>query len=124
MDSLPRLDRIQGYDLSSEGLHARTKEDDIDEAKNLSPVISDKDSEENPSTPIEDDSIPWTVKWISLIAIMAMPIGMFISVDKLMPGVNWADSALGPLKNTLRNEMGITNEQFGVISSADAIVNS
>jgi hypothetical protein len=41
-----------------------------------------------------------------------------------MPGVNWADSALGPLRNTLRNEMGINNEQFGVIASADAIINS
>jgi hypothetical protein len=41
-----------------------------------------------------------------------------------MAGVNWSNSALGPLRNTLRNELGINNEQFGVISSADAIVNS
>ena len=39
-------------------------------------------------------------------------------------GTNWADSSLGPLKNTLRTEMGITNTQFGVISSSDAIINS
>lgn len=44
---------------------------------------------------------------------MAFPIGQ-----------NWTQASLGPLKNTLRNELGITNTQFGVITSADAIVNS
>ena len=31
---------------------------------------------------------------------------------------------MGPLKSTLRRELGITNTQFGVISAADGIVNS
>lgn len=31
---------------------------------------------------------------------------------------------MGPLKSTLRKELGISNTQFGVISAADAIVNS
>ncbi|KAJ4338842.1 hypothetical protein N0V95_007940 [Ascochyta clinopodiicola] len=36
----------------------------------------------------------------------------------------WTGASLGPLKNTLRNELGITNTQFGVISASDAVVNS
>jgi hypothetical protein len=56
---------------------------------------------------------------------MAMPIGEVLGRERAdEKGMNWANSALGPLRNTLRNEMGINNEQFGVISSADAIVNS
>jgi len=58
-------------------------------------------------------SIPWKIKWTSLAAVMLLPLG-----------VNWASASLGPLKNTLRKEMKINNEQFGVISSADAVVNS
>lgn len=39
-------------------------------------------------------------------------------------GSNWTDAALSPLKNTLKTEMGITNAQYGVITSADAFVNT
>lgn len=39
-------------------------------------------------------------------------------------GQTWTNSSLGPLKNTLRNELGISNTQFGVVSASDAIINS
>ncbi|KAI5478050.1 MFS general substrate transporter [Pseudohyphozyma bogoriensis] len=39
-------------------------------------------------------------------------------------GTTWGDAALGPLKNTMRNELGITNTQYGVIGSAGSIINS
>lgn len=57
--------------------------------------------------------IPWSYKWIALLCVITLPIGH-----------TWTGSALGPLKNTLRNELGITNTQFGVLSSADAFVNT
>jgi hypothetical protein len=77
------------------------------------PANNQADYQETDDNDDDNDEVPWLAKWTSLVAVMALPIG-----------VNWADSALGPLRNTLRNEMGINNEQFGVISSADAIVNS
>ncbi|OBR09642.1 MFS transporter [Colletotrichum higginsianum IMI 349063] len=39
-------------------------------------------------------------------------------------GSNWTSACLGPLKNTIRNELGVTNAQFGVVSSADSFINS
>ncbi|KAF7557483.1 hypothetical protein G7Z17_g725 [Cylindrodendrum hubeiense] len=57
--------------------------------------------------------IPWSYKWLALLCIVSLPIGH-----------TWTGSALGPLKNTLREELGINNAQFGVISSADAFVNT
>ena len=57
--------------------------------------------------------IPWKYKILALICIVSLPIGH-----------TWTGASLGPLKNTLRNELGITNTQFGVISASDAIVNS
>lgn len=57
--------------------------------------------------------IPWRYKWIALLCVVLLPLGH-----------TWTGSALGPLKNTLREELGITNTQFGVISSADAFVNT
>lgn len=39
-------------------------------------------------------------------------------------GQTWTNSSLGPLKNTLRNELGINNTQFGLISASDAIIDS
>ncbi|RSL94754.1 hypothetical protein CEP52_012444 [Fusarium oligoseptatum] len=57
--------------------------------------------------------IPAKYKWTALFLIITLPIGH-----------TWTGSALGPLKNTLREELGINNTQFGVISSADAFVNT
>lgn len=65
---------------------------------------------DDPEVPVR---IPWTYKWLALLCVVTFPLGQ-----------NWTQASLGPLKNTLRNELGITNTQFGVISSADAIVNS
>ncbi|KAH7150361.1 major facilitator superfamily domain-containing protein [Dactylonectria estremocensis] len=57
--------------------------------------------------------IPWTYKWVALACVIAFPIGQ-----------NWTNANLGPLKNTLREELDITNAQFGVIASADSFINS
>ncbi|WQF88900.1 Putative major facilitator superfamily, MFS transporter superfamily [Colletotrichum destructivum] len=57
--------------------------------------------------------IPWSYKWIALLCVVSLPIGH-----------TWTGSALGPLKNTLREQLGVSNAQFGVISSADAFVNT
>lgn len=72
-------------------------------------------------TPIDSTSsdlpaekpIPWTYKWIALACVIAFPIGQ-----------TWTNASLGPLKNTLREELGVTNAQFGVIASADSFINS
>ncbi|KAI8305410.1 Major facilitator superfamily domain-containing protein 1 [Colletotrichum sp. SAR11_59] len=83
------------------------------------------DNEKSPEPPISETSaprdnddetlqrIPWSYKWIALVCVVSLPIGH-----------TWTGSALGPLKNTLRNELDINNAQFGVISSADAFVNT
>ncbi|RSL53000.1 hypothetical protein CEP54_010622 [Fusarium duplospermum] len=57
--------------------------------------------------------IPAKYKWTALFLVITLPIGH-----------TWTGSALGPLKNTLREELGINNTQFGVISGADAFVNT
>lgn len=80
--------------------------------KQADPISLDvePDSESDASQGV---SIPWTYKWIALLCVVSFPIGQ-----------TWTNAALSPLKNTLRNELGITNTQFGIISSADAIFNS
>jgi len=57
--------------------------------------------------------IPRRYRYVALACVVAFPIGN-----------NWTGSSLGPLKNTLRDEFGINNAQFGVISSADGFVNT
>jgi cyanate permease len=57
--------------------------------------------------------VPRFYRYVALACVVALPIG-----------TNWTQSSLGPLKNTLRNEWGISNAQFGVVSSADAFVNT
>ncbi|KAL0942045.1 MFS transporter [Colletotrichum truncatum] len=92
----------------------------LPDEKNVSVGVAIATSEDD--TPVQvatsdaDDDlkpIPWTYKWIALACVIAFPIGQ-----------TWTNASLGPLKNTLRNELGITNAQFGVISSADSFVNS
>ncbi|USW54123.1 Putative major facilitator superfamily, MFS transporter superfamily [Septoria linicola] len=84
-----------------------------DEKKNVHIVTlpSDASSDAQPATTPE--VIPWQYKWIALACVIVFPWGQ-----------NWTGSSLGPLKNTLRNELDISNSQFGVISSADAFVNT
>jgi MFS family permease len=71
------------------------------------------ESPEETTNPSSLTTIPWRYKWTALLCFITLPIGH-----------TWTGSALGPLKNTLREELGITNAQFGVISSADAFVNT
>lgn len=70
-------------------------------------------SDEDARPPHDTVKIPWTYKLFALVCIVAFPIG-----------TNWTSASLGPLKNTLRTELDITNTQFGVIPSSDAVVNS
>lgn len=56
--------------------------------------------------------VPWRYKWLALLAVVFLPVGQV-----------WTDAALGPLKNTLRKELGINNTQYGVIDSASGIIN-
>jgi MFS family permease len=77
------------------------------------PVVTDIDVTEVDNEAFNPLRIPAKYKWTALCLVIALPIGH-----------TWTGSALGPLKNTLREELGINNTQFGVISSADAFVNT
>ncbi|KAK7413858.1 hypothetical protein QQX98_007275 [Neonectria punicea] len=81
-------------------------------------VVGSSEDGNNPTDTRPDEEpvakpIPWTYKWIALACVIAFPIGQ-----------NWTNASLGPLKNTLREELNITNAQFGVIASADSFINS
>ncbi|GKT90674.1 major facilitator superfamily transporter [Colletotrichum tofieldiae] len=84
-----------------------------------SPVVQSVSGLSPADLPLDDaedetlQRIPWSYKWIALLCVVSLPIGH-----------TWTGSALGPLKNTLRIELGVNNAQFGVISSADAFVNT
>lgn len=85
-----------------------------EEKKETLQVTTDDDlALEAASIQEEAKPIPWTYKWIALACVIAFPIGQ-----------NWTNASLGPLKNTLREELNITNAQFGVIASADSFINS
>lgn len=98
--------------------------DDMDKKADISvqPVPNSRESEKSvqratesiDETPTQEkDGIPWQFKILAAACILCFPIGE-----------KWTDSSLGPLKNTLRNELGVTNPQFGVVSSADSFVNT
>lgn len=94
------------------------KASDRNEKKAEALVISSRPDETDglDTTSSEDPTrkaIPWTYKWVALACVIAFPIGQ-----------TWTNASLGPLKNTLREELGITNAQFGVIASADSFINS
>ncbi|CAN8103341.1 unnamed protein product [Discula destructiva] len=57
--------------------------------------------------------IPWQYKIFAFVCIVALPVGQ-----------TWTQASISPLKNTLREELDVTNTQFGIISSADAFVNT
>ncbi|KLP21969.1 uncharacterized protein LW94_14180 [Fusarium fujikuroi] len=77
------------------------------------PVMTDINVTEVGNPAFDHLRIPAKYKWTALCFVVALPIGH-----------TWTGSALGPLKNTLREELDISNTQFGVISSADAFVNT
>jgi len=58
-------------------------------------------------------NFPWRYK---------LPAALMVFLFTL--GSNWAGSAISPLKSTIRKELKITNAQYGVISSADSLVNT
>ena len=93
--------------------HQKALYDEKDATVQVSGTPSDQDSNSPAEDEPADKPIPWTYKWIALACVIAFPIGQ-----------NWTNASLGPLKNTLREELNITNAQFGVIASADSFVNS
>ncbi|KAF5539797.1 major facilitator superfamily transporter [Fusarium napiforme] len=84
-----------------------------DTADGQTPVITDINISEVEPEDLSHLRIPAKYKWTALFLVITLPLGH-----------TWTGSALGPLKNTLREELGISNTQFGVISSADAFVNT
>lgn len=77
---------------------------------------TDPGQKEEPSEaalPHEALDIPWGYKWVALAFLVVLPFGS-----------NWTDASLSPLKSTLRRKLNVNNAQFGVISSADAFVNT
>lgn len=94
------------YHLSKPSLDPESK-------GSINVAIGDNDSSRNQPSEDEPQPIPWKFKWVALACVISFPLGR-----------RWASSTLGPLKNTLRNELGINNAQFGVISSADGLVNT
>lgn len=82
-------------------------------AGNVESAVADINVTEVDTEPLNPLRIPAKYKWTALFLVITLPIGH-----------TWTGSALGPLKNTLREELGISNTQFGVISSADAFVNT
>ena len=68
--------------------------------------------------------IAWKYKWLALLCVCAFPLGQncerFLALDTIRGealglafGVSGTDSALGPLKATLRTELKIDNTQYG-----------
>lgn len=86
---------------------------EADKSKGVVVNINTTAAVENPLDEPISPKIPWKYKWVALLCVITLPVGH-----------TWTGSALGPLKNTLRNELDINNTQFGVISSADAFVNT
>lgn len=82
-------------------------------ARNEESAVADINVTEVDNEAFNPLRIPAKYKWTALFLVITLPIGH-----------TWTGSALGPLKNTLREELGINNTQFGVISSADAFVNT
>lgn len=109
--------RYDSYSLTmATSQELRSLPDDKKPSVGIALTTSDDDTPDQQltsETSSELKSIPWTYKWIALACVIAFPIGS-----------NWTNASLGPLKNTLRQELGVTNAQFGVISSADSFVNS
>lgn len=96
-----------------------TQPDGVAVVRTLS--VSDLDGDSSPPEIIEGETnldhisqqIPLKYKCFAFACLCILPIGQ-----------TWTQSSLSPLKNTLREELHVTNTQFGVISSADAFVNT
>lgn len=98
-------------ELQSHAMAAQVEKSRPDVATSDLPESSADDQE-----PIWEEmqkTVPWIFKWIAFSCVVCFPMGS-----------TWTESSLGPLKNTLRNELRINNTQFGIINSADSFVNS
>ncbi|KIY71911.1 MFS general substrate transporter [Cylindrobasidium torrendii FP15055 ss-10] len=79
----------------------------------------DKTPSDVEATDVETSTIhsihdfPWTWK------VTALVLGLLLSA-----GSSFSENTLGPLKSTFKKELGITNAQYGAISSATSLVNT
>ncbi|KAJ6565492.1 major facilitator superfamily domain-containing protein [Mycena vulgaris] len=81
-------------------------------------VISEDEKHEDADIVSESSSLeivdyPWRMKGPAVLCVL-----MFII------GSNWTTAALSPLKSTLKKELEINNAQYGVIASANSLVNT
>ncbi|KAJ7626070.1 major facilitator superfamily domain-containing protein [Roridomyces roridus] len=84
----------------------------LDDTKERIPEDGQVESASDTSS-LEIVDYPWRVKGPALLCVLMFTIGS-----------NWATAALSPLKSTLKKELDITNAQYGVIASANALVNT
>jgi hypothetical protein len=84
---------------------------------------TEEDVESGSDTELLD--IAWKYKWLALLCVCAFPLGQNCMFDSMpsssVPNLTCSglaplagtDSALGPLKATLRKELSIDNTQYG-----------
>ncbi|ESK92084.1 mfs transporter [Moniliophthora roreri MCA 2997] len=94
-------------------------------ASHTSRTVSDPDSEKSspssvvvpdeqrPTVTVPTSDYPWKYKGPALFCVLFFSLGS-----------NWAVGALSPLKSTLKQELDINNAQYGVIVSANQLVNT
>ncbi|RKL35135.1 hypothetical protein BFJ70_g7993 [Fusarium oxysporum] len=82
-----------------------------DISEGVRPVVTDINISEAEHEGLSHLRIPAKYKWTALFLVITLSLGH-----------TWTGSALGALKNTLREELGINDTYFGVISSADALL--
>ncbi|KAF7293068.1 MFS transporter [Mycena indigotica] len=75
-------------------------------------IIREKIDEEG-SDSLRIINRPWRVKGPAVFCVLLFTIGS-----------NWASASLSPLKSTLKKELHINNARYGVIASANSLVNT
>ena len=82
---------------------------------------------------LSPEDVSWRLKIPALICVLLFTRECTLYIDSdlrlsfyriLSVGSNWAASILGPLKSTIRAELDASNAQYGVIVSANNLVNT
>lgn len=115
MSTILGIARSEKEPIATTEIRPRTRDNSSTNERKQDFIVDEEDASDANSQPASDSppKVPWKYKILALICIVSFPIG-----------TNWTSASLGPLKNTLRKELGISNTQFGIISSSDAVVNS
>ncbi|KAJ6588645.1 major facilitator superfamily domain-containing protein [Mycena capillaripes] len=99
MASFPRASSVGSLEDRKEPITEDEKHVQLEEASETSSLVI--------------VNYPWRIKGPALLCVLMFTIGS-----------NWATAALSPLKSTLKTELKINNAQYGVIASANALVNT